>query len=87
MDNWGVFLVISVLVAFSISIITPIVKLTNVMAKLSASADILAEKQNDAIREHDVIHKKDEEQDERLSKHDATLELHEYRINKIEGTI
>lgn len=86
MDNWQVFLVLSALVGFAISIVTPIVKLTNVMATLSANVKLLNDNQERAQAEHEAIHKQIDSNSERLNEHETVLELHEYRIKQIEAT-
>lgn len=72
--TWEIFLGISALVAFTIAIMTPIVKLTGAVTKLSCAIDALSKR----------FDEKQEVTDKRLAAHGKRLDELDVRIAKNE---
>lgn len=77
MNEWDVVMVAVIVIPILIAIITPIVRLTNVIATLNANmsnlSDYVSKTVNENTESHRRIWEKNEEQDEILGDHEKRI--------------
>ena len=81
MTEWGVFLVVSALVTFSIAIIAPVIKLNTTITKLNVTVESLGEKLKDLSDDNSMAHRRIWT---KLDDHEARLDRHEISIRLLD---
>lgn len=85
MMTWEIFLGISALISFGLMVGGPLLKLNTSITKLNVSIDNLKSTvdriENDNKVDHDKIWAHNDEQDEKLDKHEERLTTIEHKIN------